>query len=110
MSKVDTEILLIDFAIRSFRDVADHDYISARMSFRAGLFTQFLWSSLQAIEKYLKGIMLLNRIPAKNVGHDLGNAMDLINQHAPFELSLKAVHRDFIDHLDKYGRFRYLDT
>jgi hypothetical protein len=43
--------LLNDFAIRSFRDVADGDYIVARMAHRATLVPQFLWSSLQAIEK-----------------------------------------------------------
>ncbi|HBC06755.1 MAG TPA: hypothetical protein DC046_04140 [Rhodospirillaceae bacterium] len=110
MRKVDTEILLNDFAVRSFRDVADRDYISARMNYKAGLFSQFLWSSLQAIEKYLKGILLLNRVPAKNVGHDLGKAIDLISKHAPFELRLDAAQRKFIDHLDTYGRFRYLET
>lgn len=109
MRKVDTEKLLNDFAVRSFRDVADRDYISARMNYRAGLFLQFQWSSLQAIEKYLKGILLLNRVPAKKVGHDLGKAIDLISKHAPFELRLDAAQRKFIDHLDTYGRFRYLE-
>ncbi len=59
-----TDILLNDFAIRSFRETADCDYIAARLSFRAGLVPQFLWQSLQAIEKYLKCILVLNRIRA----------------------------------------------
>ena len=68
---MDKEILINNFAIRSFRDVADYDYISARMLYRAKLVPQFLWSSLQSIEKYLKCILLLNRIKANKVGHNL---------------------------------------
>jgi HEPN domain-containing protein len=60
-----------DFVIRSFRDLADEDYISARMSFRAALVTPSLWSSHQMVEKYIKCILLLNRIPAKNMWHEL---------------------------------------
>jgi len=40
---------LNSFAIRSFRDVADFDYIAARMAYRARLIPQFHWSALQAI-------------------------------------------------------------
>ncbi|HQN64546.1 MAG TPA: HEPN domain-containing protein [Methylophilus sp.] len=104
------EILINNFAIRCFRDVADYDYISARMAYRAKLVPQFLWSSLQAIEKYLKCILLLNRIEAKDVGHDLSSALDLLKKHAPFELRLQKPSRDLIGHLDTYGRFRYLET
>ena len=67
---MDKKILINDFAIRSFRDIADYDYISARMAYRAKLLPQFLWLGLQAIEKYLKCILLLNRIKAKII-HNL---------------------------------------
>ncbi|MCZ6489671.1 MAG: hypothetical protein O7A06_03955, partial [Acidobacteria bacterium] len=67
--------LLNDFAIRSFRDIGDADYIVARMACRARLVTQFLWASQQMIEKYLKCILLLHRIPATKVKHDLGAAI-----------------------------------
>ncbi len=56
-----------DFAVRSFRDVADADYIVARMACRAAFTTQYLLASQQAVEKYLKCVLLLNRIPAKDV-------------------------------------------
>lgn len=46
--------LLNDFAIRCFRDVADDDYIAARMACPTELVLQYLWASQQAIEKYLK--------------------------------------------------------
>ena len=69
---------LNDFAYRSFRDVADGDYISARMAWRARLLSQCLWGAQQTIEKYLKCILLLNRIEAPNVRHDLGAALSKI--------------------------------
>ena len=107
---MDKEILINNFATRSFRDVADYDYIAARMAYRAKLVPQFLWSSLQAIEKYLKCILLLNRIKARSVGHDLDACLRLLEKHAPFELRLQTPSRELIEHLDTYGRFRYLET
>jgi len=62
--------LLNDFATRSFRDVADQDYIAARLSYRHGLIPQFHWQALQALEKYIKAILLYNRIKAKDINHD----------------------------------------
>jgi len=107
---MDKEILINDFATRSFRDVADYDYVVARMAYRSKLVPQFLWSALQAVEKYLKCILLLNRIPAKKVRHDLAAALELVRKHAPFELRLQDPSRKLIEHLDTYGRFRYLET
>ena len=107
---MEKRILLNDFAIRSFRDVADYDYIAARMAYRAQLFPQFLWSGLQAVEKYLKCILLLNRIRAKDIRHELAAALHLIDKHAPFKVHLRESSRTLIDHLDTYGRFRYLET
>ena len=104
------EILLNDFAIRSFRDVADYDYICARMAARTTLIPQFLWLALQSIGKYLKCILLLNRIPAKQVRHDLGSGLSLARKHLPFEIRLSNGSEDLIAHLDTYGRFRYLET
>jgi hypothetical protein len=104
-----TDVLLNDFAIRCFRDVADQDYISARMSYRAELIPQFHWSALQAVEKYLKTILLLNRIKAKDVKHDLDRALELA-KHLPFKIRLSPSSEKLIKHLDTFGRFRYLET
>lgn len=101
--------LINDFAIRCFRDTADHDYIAARACYRAELIQQFHWLSLQAIEKYLKGILLLNRIRAKNVNHDLERALKLTEQ-LPFPLTLSTSTEKLIEHLDTFGRFRYLES
>jgi hypothetical protein len=49
------------FIDRSFRDVADQDCIAARIVHRySGLDLQFLWLAEQAVEKYLKAILLYN--------------------------------------------------
>ncbi len=103
------DLLLNDFAIRSFRDMADGDYIAARMALRAGLMHQFLWSSQQAIEKYLKGILLLNRIPAPKVGHDIEKAMALTGS-LPFAIQKRPQSEKFIKHVAAYGEYRYLDV
>lgn len=102
------DTLLNDFAIRSFRDMADGDYIAARMALRAGLMHQFLWSSQQAIEKCLKCILLLNRIPAK-VGHDIEKAMALTGR-LPFAIQKRPQSEKFIKHVAAYGEYRYLDV
>jgi hypothetical protein len=105
---------LNDFATRSFRDTADEDYIMARSAYRAELDTQFLWSDLQAIEKYIKAILLYNRIaqPQKH-GTRLGHALDRGLKELkklPFAVKLSKTSHDIIKHLDTYGRFRYLDN
>src|SRR5262245_42476187 len=93
---ISTDQLLNDFAIRSFRNVADGDYIAARMSCRAELVGQYLWSSQQAIEKYLKCILLLNRIPGKHVRHDLRAGLAAIEKSGKVILSLTNGTKEFI--------------
>ncbi|MBD5749812.1 HEPN domain-containing protein, partial [Citrobacter freundii] len=54
----DQKVLLNNAAKRSFRDMADQDYLTARVCFKNNLPFQFLWMSQQAIEKYIKCILL----------------------------------------------------
>lgn len=96
------------FARRSFRDTADGDYISARLACRALLTSQFLWAAQQTLEKYLKYILLVNRIPAKKVGHNILSALDL-TQRLPFKIELRPESLKFIKHVARYGEYRYLD-
>jgi HEPN domain-containing protein len=100
---------LNSFATQSFRDQADRDYITARIACRFELFPQFLWSAHQAIEKYLKAILLYNRVNASAVGHDLKAAMDLTKKLS-FSIELSDRSRRFIDHLAECGEFRYIDV
>jgi hypothetical protein len=107
---MEREALINDFAIRSFRNQADEDYISARMACRAALIGPFLWLSQQTIEKYLKCILLLNRIRAKDVNHDLSAAQDAINSSGKLTLDLSARTQHFIERVDAYGQYRYLEV
>lgn len=102
-------ILINNFAIRSFRDTADGDYIAARLAFRAGLIQNFLWSSLQAIEKYLKCILVVNRIKAPK-SHNLTEILNVFNNSDKFELTLSEDTKKFLIFLDTYGRHRYYET
>jgi HEPN domain-containing protein len=106
---MEIESSLNTFAIRSFRDIADYDYIAARMAYRASLFPQFHWSALQALEKYIKAILLINRIEAKDIRHDIGLALRYCEK-LPFKISLSKISHEFIDHIDTYGRYRYLEA
>ncbi len=104
-----TDRLLNNFATRSFREIGDCDYIAARLSFRALLMPQFLWQSLQAIEKYLKCILVLNRVKAPK-SHDLAQLLQSIENSGKFDIRLSPETRNFLDYLDTYGRFRYYET
>src|SRR5258708_264546 len=103
------DLLVNDFGIRSFRDERDAYYIAARMAYRAALVTPSLWSSQQTVEKYLKCILLLNRIPANNVEHDLKAALQTIEGSGKLTLGLTVVTLEFIAYLNAFGRFRYLE-
>lgn len=103
------EPLLNDFALRSFREIADGDYIAARLSFRSQLIPQFLWQSLQALEKYLKCILVLNRIKAPR-SHSLEELLHAFENAGKFEIRMSAKTRKFLEYLDTYGRFRYYET
>src|ERR1051326_4645215 len=107
---ITVDSLINDFALRCFRDVADGDYIASRMACRAALTTQYLWASQQAVEKYLKCILLLNRIPAKDVRHDLGKALGKIEKSGKMTLDLTKGTREFIERLSEYGPYRYFEV
>lgn len=97
------------FATQSFRDQADRDYIAARLACRYELIPQFLWASHQAIEKYLKAILLYNRIKATRILHDLDAALKLTKK-LPFAIELSDPTRRFLDHLAAVGEYRYIDV
>src|ERR1700722_242420 len=102
--------MLNDFATRCFRDVADSDYILARMALRARLVPQFLWSSLQAVEKYLKAILLYNRTPSAQATHGVSGLLAKVENIAALRLQISASTREFVEYLDMYGKFRYLEV
>lgn len=103
-------ILVNDFAIRSFRETADKDYIAARMAYRARLIQPFLWSALHCLEKYVKGILVLNRVKAHK-GHSVLPGVERMKQHGKFELDLSDDTVKFIKKLEDYGaEYRYYEV
>jgi HEPN domain-containing protein len=99
------EALLNEFALRCFRDVADGDYVTARMAYRAELLLQAYWSSQQALEKYLKGILLFRRIPRKKPTHSLKALLDDLEAKLPLRLSKDT--REFIKVIENWDVDRY---
>ncbi len=100
---------LIDAAKRSFRDVADQDYIAARACYRLGLTIQFMHLAHQAVEKYLKAILLFNRVSTLEVGHHLKKARDKIISSTKLNFSLSKESNKFLKILDRKGSNRYFE-
>ncbi|MDP3227618.1 MAG: hypothetical protein Q8N13_06540 [Acidovorax sp.] len=96
-------ILVNDSAIRSFRETADKDYITARMAYRARLIQPFRWSALHCLEKYVKGILLLNRVGARYLGHSVLPGIERMNQQGKFKLDLSPDTFAFIKNLEDAG-------
>ena len=88
---------------------ADGDYIVARQAFRQRLMQQALWSSLQSIEKYLKAIMLYNRVSSHKLAHNIVEAFARVRHEVTFEMKLTPAAEDFIQYLDDYGKHRYFE-
>ncbi|MBN9656577.1 MAG: HEPN domain-containing protein [Acidobacteria bacterium] len=99
------DALLDDFALRCFRDIADGDYIAARMAYRAQLFAQAHWASQQALEKYVKAVLLFRRIPREKPTHSLQTL--LRDLEAVFPLRLRAETRSFIEFIEDWNVDRY---
>jgi len=102
------------FAHRSFRNTADKDYIHARMAYQGDLYPQFLWSSIHALEKYVKCILLLNRVPLpkKRIGHEVCRSLELLkNKDNPVDIKLSEETNKFLERLEKFGaKYRYLEV
>lgn len=67
-----------EFARRSFLEIADYDYVSARILFKYHCYEQCMVTSQQSIEKYLKAILLFQSVKPKNSNrpnHNLGVLM-----------------------------------
>lgn len=103
-------VLLHDVAKRSFRDIADQDYLTARLCFKNNLTFQFLWMAQQAIEKYIKCILLYNKVPVKSVRHDLNKGLELIRSIPYMELDLCEKSIDFINYINEQGPNRYFQN
>jgi HEPN domain-containing protein len=112
------QLILNTYASDVFRRQADLDYIAARSNYKLQLRQQFLWSAQQAIEKYLKAILLFNGISArflntnnnKEFNHNLTALVSEIEKISIFTFSLDAELMCFIQYLSQQGPNRYLGT
>lgn len=103
---MDLQVVLNTFAKDVFRNQADCDYIAARANFRMQLRQQFLWSGQQALEKYLKAILLFNGQSARfrdptvrrprEYGHDLIALFDAVRAIPIFAFELEPKDEQFL--------------
>ena len=119
---MELQIVLNTFASDIFRKQADCDYIAARAGYRMQLRQQFLWSSHQAVEKYLKAILLfngrsaryytpLNSTKRKDFGHDLVSLVAEVRKITIFSLDIDPEDERFIAYLSQQGGAnRYIST
>lgn len=96
------------YAVRAFREIADQDYIAARLCSESGLMPQYLSLAQQCIEKYLKAILLFNRIEAKKVMHNIDECLSKCDA-LPFKLDLNEGVIEFIDRLQTNTPSRYFE-
>jgi hypothetical protein len=95
------------FIDSSFRDAADEDYIAARAAYRMDLTHAFLWNSLQTVEKYIKAILLYNRLNTSDLSHNVKKALGRLQsiQDIPFQLPSDV--QLFVDYINEEGPNRY---
>lgn len=105
----EARIYLNDCATRSFRDVADQDYIAARLCYCSSLMLQFVWIAQQAVEKYLKAILLYNGKKTLDLGHDLERALRRVDAIKHIDFVLSDPSRAFIKYINQQGVNRYLE-
>jgi HEPN domain-containing protein len=119
---MELQVILNTYASNIFRKQADYDYISARASYRMQLRQQFLWSAHQAIEKYLKAILLFNGKSARfyisagtakkrEFAHNLDALLAEVKTIALFNLEIEPEDEKFLSYLSRQGGAnRYLST
>lgn len=116
---MELQVILNTFANDVFRMQADCDYISARASYKMHLRQQFLWSALQAVEKYLKAILLFNGKSSKFYcvtapkrilfRHDLDALYTEVKKITPLRFDIDPKGEEFLTYLHKQGENRYMD-
>jgi hypothetical protein len=102
---------IIRFITQCFRDIADKDYINARFCYFSQLDNQCLWSSQQAIEKYIKSILLLNGVSTLKLNHDLNKSVEKLKtiKDINFNFVSDPNFNKYIKYLDTFGNNRYLE-
>ena len=76
------DVLKNNVATDLFVNMADQDYVLARIAYHKQMGNGFFWAAGQAIEKYLKASLLLNGKSSKRYGHDLVRLFEAVNEYA----------------------------
>jgi HEPN domain-containing protein len=93
----------------SYRDLADKDYLAARILNKHELYQVSAWSSLQALEKYLKGVLLFSFHSTKEYRHDLNRLWKAVEMLPILKAEIPSDCIDFLEYLTTQGANRYLD-
>ena len=99
-------IRLNQIAMTCFRDVADIDYVLSRFCFFGRLEIHAYYLASQAIEKYLKSILLFNQRKAPK-GHKLRCLCDEIVKLSHVNLDSSKEFYSFLEELEWKGQNRY---
>lgn len=93
------------------RNLADEDYLTARLAYRHNLLNSFLTSAQQAVEKYLKAILLFNEKSVREFSHQLNPLFSEVESLGFVCTDLPPRCREFITvQLANYGFNRYLEN
>jgi HEPN domain-containing protein len=108
-TKMNRTVLPNEFA-SLFRDIADEDYISARSNYHLRLREQFFWAALQALEKYLKAILLYNQQSTHNYRHGLIRLYDDVGRISRLNFFSSTARREILGTRAGSGDNRYMST
>jgi HEPN domain-containing protein len=108
-TRVNRIVVLNEFA-SLFRAIADEDYISARSNYQLRLREQFFWAALQALEKYLKAILLYNQLTTRGYGHDLIRLYEKVRMIGWLKCSVPPRVQAFLERARALGDNRYMST
>src|SRR4051794_21546987 len=95
--------------LNELRDVADRDYILARIAFRHDFDDQFLWLAQQAVEKYLKILLVYHGQSARKLGHALTSALQRLQKVRDVPFGFPGALGGFLSYLDRHAN-RYAET
>ena len=113
----DLDVMKNSVVTEMFVDTADQNYLIARWAYHRGMFIDFFWNSVHALEKYLKASLLLNgRSAIRNsdrtsFGHNLSLLFAEVRTYADdlFAEKLSQPHQLGLEHWREETPTEFLD-
>ncbi len=84
-------------------DTADDNYITARWCYSEGLYIDFYWQAVHALEKYFKAILLLNGLSTKKFSHDITELLPEVRKVAGSLMPKRLVAPALLKHMHWHG-------